>query len=101
MALSKFRCRSNYLPITRSRFKLCDFEELQCILCDKFEIGNEKHYLTSCDFFEDSRNRHLGESLINMSDSQSLNSFFEVDYKTLANTANFIREILKVFSDLQ
>ena len=52
MAVSKFRCRSNYLPITKSRFRLCDFEELQCILCDKFEIGNETHYLINCIFLK-------------------------------------------------
>lgn len=99
-AMCKFRCRSSYIPITKTRFTRCDPVELECPLCDAGEIGNEKHYLTNCRYFAISRKKHLGKELIEHFDYQSLNTYIDADYKTLANTANFMHDIITVFKNL-
>ena len=41
--LSKFRCRSNYMSVSKL-YKHEDTYDTKCKLCDKNEIGDEFHY---------------------------------------------------------
>ena len=41
--LSKFRCRSNYMPVSKV-YKHADTYDTKCKLCDKNEIGDDFHY---------------------------------------------------------
>ena len=100
ISLSKFRCRSNYLPITKSRFTPCTDEELECPLCDTKEIGDELHYLTKCEYQANSREEYLGKRMIENIDRQSLDTFFNVDVDTLIKTSNFVHIIMNVFKRL-
>ena len=49
--LSKFICRSNYMPISKV-YKHTDTYETKCKICDKNEIGDEFHYLIICPVFQ-------------------------------------------------
>ena len=58
--LSKFRCRSNYMPISKE-YKHTDTYDTKCKICDKNEIGDEFHYLFICPVFQEDHNRFLKE----------------------------------------
>ena len=58
--LSKFRCRSNYMPVSKV-YKHADTYDTKCKICDKNEIGDEFHYLFICPVFQEDRNRLLKE----------------------------------------
>ena len=58
--LSKFRCRSNYMPVSKV-YKHADTYDTECKICDKNEIGDEFHYLFICPVFQEDRNRLLKE----------------------------------------
>ena len=60
MYLSKFRCRSNYMPVSKV-YKHEDTYDTKCKLCDKNEIGDEFHYLFICSVFQENRKRLLKE----------------------------------------
>ena len=59
VALCKFRCRSNFLPIAYSRFPNESAELCMCPLCNNDVLGDEYHYLFVCPFFEEDRRRFL------------------------------------------
>ena len=43
--LCKFRCRSHNLPVNNGRFIEVTRSEMQCVLCNTGEVGDEYHYL--------------------------------------------------------
>ena len=48
--ISKFRCRYNYLPISRTYS--VDYDcDIKCKLCLPNDIGDEYQYLIRCDYF--------------------------------------------------
>ena len=101
-ALAKFRCRSNYLPVSKTRFQPLTDEELHCPLCDTNETGDEFHYLINCEYFSNARERWLGERNLQEIDITSFYTVFDTnDMKSLAKVANFIIEILQVFKELK
>ena len=100
-ALAKFRCRSNYLPITKSRFTPCTDAELECPLCDSKEIGDEFHYLINCNYFADSREKYLAKRNLEGIESRSIGILFNTDMIELAKLANFTNEIMQVFKELR
>ena len=53
IALTKFRCRNNCIPISKSRFSDEGMEDelLLCPLCHESELCDEYHYLFVCPFF--------------------------------------------------
>ena len=56
MYLSKFRCRSNYMPVSKV-YKHANTYDTECKICDKSEIRDEFHYLFICPVFQEDRNR--------------------------------------------
>lgn len=55
ITLCKFRCGNHRLPINKGRFEKVDRNLRLCPLCDSKEIGDEFHYLFSCNFFQQKR----------------------------------------------
>ena len=50
IALTKFRCGNNRLPITTGRFTNLPRNQRICTLCNSHEIGDEYHYIFQCKF---------------------------------------------------
>ena len=62
--LSKFRCRSHALPVTKGRFDAnMPHTEMQCTLCQSSDLGDEFHYLFVCPFFHRERTLLLPQNI--------------------------------------
>ena len=73
--LAKFRCRSNFLPVNKPKYKDYGLHSIEnggegaregrhdpstdCELCHRQETGDEIHYLFICPFFEFERERFI------------------------------------------
>ena len=60
LILTKWRLRSNNLPISKTRFELND--DVVCPFCPDY-IGDEIHYLFVCKFFDEDREKYCPELL--------------------------------------
>ena len=94
---SKFRCRSNYMPISKV-YKHTDTYDTKCKICDKKEIGDEFHYLFICPVFQEDRNRLLKEYYRKF---PSIYKFIELmsttNMKDLSKLAEFATIIIRKF----
>ena len=95
--LSKFRCRSNFLPISKV-YKHTDTYDTKCKICDKNEIGDEFHYLFICPVFQKDRIRLLKEYYRKF---PSMYKFIELmsttNMKDLRKLAEFATIIIRKF----
>ena len=95
--LSKFRCRSNYMPVSKV-YKHADTYNTKCKICDKNEIGDEFHYLFICPVFQEDRNRLLKEYYRKF---PSMYKFIELmsttNMKDLRKLAQFATIIIRKF----
>ena len=64
-ALCRFRTTNHRLPIECGRWCNVSREDRICTLCLKNEIGDEFHYLFSCDNFNNQRKLYIKEKLRN------------------------------------
>ena len=87
VSLSKFRCRSNYLPISRSRFNDYNINDILCPLCESKDIGNETHYIFKCPFFDEHRKKYLDVSVLENVNEQSLKALFDSSSEQLIKVA--------------
>ena len=99
IAISKFRCRSNYLPISKSRFPTeDDYEESYiCPLCRKNEIGDEYHYLFICPFFVDERREYLPEIPSHPDVHHMILLFDNNETDKLRSLSYFIKLVMAIF----
>ena len=99
VAMSKFRCRSNYLPISSSRFVNLDdsLGSVICPLCNNQDMGDEFHYLFICPFFEDERKQCLNIVPTYPDLFYTHNLFNSRDISQLSKLANFVDLIMKIF----
>ena len=95
--LSKFRCRSNYMPVSKV-YKHADTYDTKCKICDENEIGDEFHYLFICPVFQEDRNRLLKEYYRKF---PSMYKFIELmsttNMKDLRKLAQFATIIIRKF----
>ena len=96
-ALSRFFCRSNFLPC--SDFRLIRNDPLfdpTCLVCQN-EIGDELHYIFRCPNFARVRARLLDFSERVGSEEEKLVSLLQTDsLAELSHLAKFLRVVLKV-----
>ena len=59
ITLCKFRCGNNRLPIETGRWRNIPRSERLCHLCASADIGDEYHYIMSCNYFKDERCKYL------------------------------------------
>ena len=97
IALSKFRCRSNYLPITSSRFTGEVDYSCFCPLCHKHDIGDELHYLFVCPFFIEERKRYLERTPDQINDHYVHALFNSTDIAQVSKLASFVDLIMNIF----
>ena len=57
--LAKFRTRTYHLPVTKARFNKEDSVDVSCPLCESGKIGDEYHYVFTCEFFRNSRAKFI------------------------------------------
>lgn len=65
LPLFKFRTANHRLPVEIGRYDGTLFENRICPLCNREEVGSEKHYLLICPFFSESRSRFTNRNLYN------------------------------------
>ena len=99
IALTKFRCRNNCIPISKSRFSDEGMEDelLLCPLCHESELCDEYHYLFVCPFFSDERNMYLGEVPPLPQVYQLTEIFKEPENNFLTRLSKFARLIMTIF----
>ena len=58
-SLLKFRLSNHRLPVETGRWENTPLEDRKCILCSKYDIGDEFYYLFLCDHFISDRKKYL------------------------------------------
>ena len=95
--LSKWRCRSNKLPIASSRFVISD--NILCPLCKGEHVGDEIHYLTVCPFFNQDRSFYLSKISNNFELETILDVFRDEspNPEHLQKLISFIKVVMYIF----
>ena len=93
--LFSFRTRNHKLPIEIGRWKSIPYSERECQLCLK-DIGDEYHYIMSCESFIQSRRKFIKPYFINNPNCLKFNQLMnEPNINQLKNVARFINVINK------
>ena len=97
--LSKFRTRTNHLPITKARFHN-NQANVNCPLCPGEKVGDELHYIFDCDYFRQERIKLFPSKFMTGSPSVNIMELFSCDAekKTLENVACFVKIIMNKFT---
>ena len=62
LAMFKYRTANHKLPIETGRWDGTALTDRKCNLCDRNDIGSEKHYLLTCPYFSDDRAKYLSDT---------------------------------------
>ena len=94
----KTDCDSYKLPIEAGRFFGIIRSERICELCDKEELGDEFHYIISCNFFRPERHRFIPVPIYNNINILSLTDIMNSQDKyVLVGLAKFCKIVMSVF----
>ena len=97
LLIFKFRSSNFKLPIETGRWDGALLQERLCNLCNLEQIGSERHYLLSCEFFNQSRNLHLS-NLIRAEDELCFKQLIcSKSEPVLKSICAFLKVILKHF----
>ena len=90
----KFFIRGHHLPITVDRWNKEDNADRSCKKCAQNAIGDENHYIFSCDYFSAHRAKYLPTFVNGTDDFKSAwNTILSYDDSDLVNLAKFIWHI--------
>ena len=92
---------SHHLPLTHGRFKPDTPEENKfCTLCSLNVVGDEIHYLSTCDFFNSKREKLFPQFTNSNATAETLfrDMFEEGNEDTLTKLASFSRTIMNQFT---
>jgi len=95
--LSKFRCRSNYLPISKvyKEHHMCN---INCIFCNHDCVGDEYHYLFICSYFAEERKKYLKKYYRQFPSVQKFSQLMNSsNIQVLKKLANFVAIIMRKF----
>ena len=99
-AMARFRCRSNFLPMSSFLSHRPDYICL-CPLCNS-DNADEGHYLLVCPYFDTERARLIPHHPRETNPQLSLERLLNCSELTpLKKIARFIENVLNVFKDLQ
>ena len=97
IAMAKFRCGHNKLPVNKYRFIGTEADKL-CKLCDTHDTGDEFHYLFICPHFQRERELHLKKYFFTKPNTQKMDILLNTqNKKKLRNLAQFQSKILSYF----
>ena len=94
---TKFRCRSTRLPIESGVFVGIKRDDRVCTLCESHDIGDEFHYIFTCSFFSNDRQRYIESKYRKFRSAFNLNSLFNVSGPRLTQLCKFIEIIMRNF----
>lgn len=98
-AILKYRLGNHRLPIETGRWENIPLDERKCNLCKKQDIGDEFHYLFTCDFFQTDRKQFLKSYFYKRPNVMKFNELLSTDnIKDLIQLSKFLDIILKKFS---
>ena len=96
IALAKWRCRSNYLPISKNRWVIDD--SILCPFCHNDDyIGDEIHYLLKCNFFQEERSRYIGNIGDGNDQQNYIRIFHSNDIEVVKKLSCFVHYIMSIF----
>ena len=97
-SLTKFRTRTNHLPITKKRFHN-DAADVSCTLCSGNNTGDECHYLFQCTYFKHDRKKLVPDKFLNQTCNLNVKEMFSgnVEKSDLINLATFTRKVMSKF----
>lgn len=98
VTLFRIRTANHNLPIERGRWEGINISDRQCTLCDYNEIGSERHYIFSCPYFSDARNKYL--SNINLHEINIIQMLTSKSVYLLADLCNFLNYVFVTFQSL-
>ena len=98
LMLFKFRTANHKLPIEIGLWDGTIFENRKCNLCQRDEIGSEKHYLFSCDYFKVSRRRFLLNLNIDDTEYNYMQLMQCTSEHVMFNLARFAKVIMATFN---
>ena len=94
MIIAKFRTQTHHLPVTKNRFHAT--HDINCTLCDKGLVGDELHYLFTCNHFNSIRQRLMPPNF-NLLNSSNYHELFQQDEYHLKNLSKFVKAIMLNF----
>ena len=95
----KYKTGHHRLPIETGRWDDTPLNERKCNVCNKNDIGDEYHYLFSCDFFKNERKLYLKPYFyVNPNIYKYRELFTSNTETTLIKLSNFVRIIMQKFS---
>ena len=95
----KYRTGNHRPPIETGRWDDTPLNERKCNVCNKNGIGDEYHYLFSCDFFKNERNLYLKQYFyVNLNICKYRELFTSNSETTLIKLSNFVGIIMQKFS---
>ena len=107
-AITKLRLSCHTLPVEVMRYQKIERTERKCTICTNDEVGDEMHYLTSCDHEEMRNSREIFIQKAKSIQPQ-LKTFDKANLMTYSlsmndesiqvETADFITEMLKIYSN--
>ena len=94
---TKFRCRSTRLPIESGVFVGIKRDDRVCTLCESHDIGDEFHYIFTCSFFSNDRQRYIESKYRKFPSAFNLNSLFNISGPRLTQLCKLTEIIMRNF----
>ena len=95
----KFRLSNHRLPVETGRWENTPLEDRKCILCSKYDIGDEFHYLFVCDHFISDRKKYLSLYLYKSPNIIKFEELFSsANTRKLVKLSSFVEIIMNKFS---
>jgi len=106
-SLARFRCRSSYLPLNKSKFFSKDVDTSnadqwdRCVLCHKNDLGDDFHYLFVCPFFNHFRKMYIDKKYWDRPNTFSLSNLFgSKNIDTLKKLSRFVNIVMEELKDI-
>lgn len=96
--LCKFRSGCHWIPLISGRYLGLEKKERLCNLCNSGQVGDEKHYLFECNFFEAERRRFVLLNGHGDLDQRTKQLFRCDDSQKLSLLAKFVKVIMLKFA---
>ena len=95
----RFRTANHKLPVEKGRWENIPYEDRKCQACEKHEIGDEFHYLFTCQAFVNERTHLIRPYYYNRPNILKLKQPMQTRNKnTLINLSKFLKHIMTIIN---